>query len=78
MEQPTFPTLFGRFNSSLIGHGASIIRPQVSNQLDYEGELVAIIGTEASKVSEADALNYVAGYSIFNDASIRDYQVKSP
>ncbi|MEY8097196.1 fumarylacetoacetate hydrolase family protein [Falsihalocynthiibacter sp. S25ZX9] len=77
-EQPTFPTLFGRFNSSLIGHGAAIIRPQVSNQLDYEGELAAIIGAEASKVSEADALNYVAGYSIFNDASIRDYQVKSP
>lgn len=77
-EQPDFPTLFGRFNSSLIGHGAPIIRPAVSEQLDYEGELVAIIGSEACKVSEADALSHVSGYSIFNDASIRDYQFKAP
>jgi len=77
-EQPKYPTLFGRFNSSLIGHGAPILRPPVSVQLDYEGELVAIIGKDARNVSEADALDYVAGYSIFNDASIRDYQVKSP
>lgn len=77
-EQPDFPTLFGRFNSSLIGHGAPIIRPLVSHQLDYEGELVAIIGKAASKISEAEALDHVAGYSIFNDASIRDYQFKAP
>ncbi|RJL05903.1 fumarylacetoacetate hydrolase family protein [Paracoccus siganidrum] len=77
-EQPDFPTLFGRFNSSLIGHGAPIIRPLASAQLDYEGELVAVIGREARNVSEAEALDYVAGYSIFNDASIRDYQFKSP
>ncbi|MEY8098049.1 fumarylacetoacetate hydrolase family protein [Falsihalocynthiibacter sp. S25ZX9] len=77
-EQPKYPTLFSRFNSSLIGHGAPIVRPQCSEQLDYEGELVAIIGKRARHVSEADALNYVAGYSIFNDASIRDYQFKSP
>ena len=77
-EQPKYPTLFGRFNSSLIGHGAPIVRPQCSEQLDYEGELVAIIGKRARHVSEADALNYVAGYSIFNDASVRDYQFKSP
>ncbi len=77
-EQPDFPTLFGRFNSSLIGHGAPIVRPLVSHQLDYEGELVAIIGKAASKISEAEALDHVAGYSIFNDASIRDYQFKAP
>lgn len=77
-EQPEYPTLFGRFNSSLIGHGAAIVRPQCSVQLDYEGELVAIIGKDAKGVSEADALDYVAGYSVFNDASIRDYQFKSP
>jgi 2-keto-4-pentenoate hydratase/2-oxohepta-3-ene-1,7-dioic acid hydratase in catechol pathway len=77
-EQPDYPTLFGRFNSSLIGHGAPILRPEVSEQLDYEGELVAIIGKPARDVSEAEALGYVAGYSIFNDASIRDYQFKSP
>lgn len=77
-EQPDYPTLFGRFNSSLIGHGANIIRPQCSVQLDYEGELVAIIGKDAKGILEEDALDYVAGYSIFNDASIRDYQFKAP
>lgn len=77
-EQPSFPTLFSRFNSSLIGHGAPMVRPAVSAELDYEGELVAIIGREARNVSEAEALDYVAGYSIFNDGSIRDYQFKAP
>ena len=77
-EQPDYPTLFGRFNSSLIGYGAPIVRPSVSEQLDYEGELVAVIGRSAKHVSEADALDHVCGYSIFNDASIRDYQFKSP
>lgn len=76
--QPDFPTLFGRFNSSLIGHGAPILRPVVSHQLDYEGELVAVIGREARDVSEAEALDYVSGYSIFNDASVRDYQTRAP
>lgn len=77
-EQPAYPTLFGRFNSSLIGHGAPIMRPDFSDQLDYEGELVAVIGHEARDVGVDEALDYVAGYSIFNDASIRDYQFKSP
>jgi acylpyruvate hydrolase len=77
-KQPDFPTVFGRFNSSLIGNGAPIIKPPQSEQLDYEGELVAIIGKTARHVSEADALAHVVGYSIFNDASIRDYQFKAP
>ena len=77
-KQPDYPTIFGRFNSSLIAHGAPILRPAFSEQLDYEGELVAIIGTEARDVSEANALAHVAGYSIFNDGSIRDYQFKAP
>lgn len=77
-EQPSYPTLFGRFNSSLTGHKRPIIRPQCSVQLDYEGELVAIIGKDAKDVSEEDALDYVAGYSVFNDGSVRDYQFKSP
>ncbi|WP_246716331.1 fumarylacetoacetate hydrolase family protein [Martelella soudanensis] len=76
--QPEYPTIFGRFNSSLIAHGDPILRPPVSEQLDYEGELVAIIGKAGRNVAEADALEYVAGYSIFNDASIRDYQFKAP
>lgn len=77
-QQPDFPTVFGRFNSSLIAHGAPILRPSLSDQLDYEGELVAIVGKPARNVREADALDHVIGYSIFNDASLRDYQVKAP
>lgn len=77
-KQPDYPTIFGRFNSSLIGHEAAIIRPNVSEQLDYEGELVAVIGKKGKNIPLAEALDYVMGYSIFNDASIRDYQFKAP
>jgi 2-keto-4-pentenoate hydratase/2-oxohepta-3-ene-1,7-dioic acid hydratase in catechol pathway len=77
-KQPDYPTLFGRFNSSLIAHGAPIVRPKLSEQLDYEGELVAVIGKGGKNISKAQALDHVVGYSIFNDASIRDYQFKSP
>jgi acylpyruvate hydrolase len=76
--QPDYPTLFNRFNSTLIGDGAPIVRPRVSVQLDYEGELVAVIGKTGRNISVGDALQHVIGYSIFNDASIRDYQFKSP
>lgn len=76
-EAPKYPALFGRFASSLIGHGAPIVRPRVSDQLDYEGELVAIIGKPGRNIPKERALEHVAGYSIFNDASIRDYQFKS-
>ena len=77
-EAPSFPVLFGRFPSSLIGHNAPIIRPKVSTMLDYEGEMVAVIGTRGKNIAKADALGHVAGYSIFNDGSIRDYQFKTP
>jgi acylpyruvate hydrolase len=76
--QPDYPTIFGRFNSSLIAHRAPILRPPFSEQLDFEGELAAVIGKTARDVAEHEALAYVAGYSIFNDASIRDYQFKAP
>ena len=76
-EAPKYPALFGRFPSSLIGHKAPIVRPKVSDQLDYEGELVAIIGKPGRNIPVERALEHVAGYSIFNDASIRDYQFKS-
>ena len=77
-KAPDYPALFGRFPSSLIGHGAPIVRPNVSNDLDYEGELVAIIGRPGRSIPVERALEHVAGYSIFNDASVRDYQFKSP
>src|SRR5678815_2368934 len=59
-------------------HGAPIMRPRVSEQLDYEGELVVIIGKRGRHITADRALEHVAGYSIFNDASVRDYQFKSP
>jgi 2-keto-4-pentenoate hydratase/2-oxohepta-3-ene-1,7-dioic acid hydratase in catechol pathway len=78
IQQPDFPTLFGRFSSSLIGHGAPIVRPNVSEALDYEGELVAVIGRGGRHIPESTALNHVAGYSIFNDGTVRDYQFRTP
>jgi 2-keto-4-pentenoate hydratase/2-oxohepta-3-ene-1,7-dioic acid hydratase in catechol pathway len=75
---PGYPTIFGRFASSLIGHGAPIIRPRVSEQLDYEGEFVAVIGRGGRDIPKARALEHVAAYSLFNDASVRDYQFKAP
>ncbi|PCJ96403.1 MAG: fumarylacetoacetate hydrolase [Hyphomicrobiales bacterium] len=75
---PDYPTVFTRFSSSLIGQGAPLIRPQASTQFDFEGELVAIIGQSARYVSVENALDHVAGYSIFNDGSIRDFQFKTP
>jgi acylpyruvate hydrolase len=77
-NQPDYPTLFGRFNSSLIGDGAPIVRPYVSDQLDFEGELVAVIGKGGRNIPRAAALDHIIGYSIFNDGSIRDYQFKTP
>jgi len=78
MRVPEFPTIFARFNSCLIGHGAPIIKPEVSDQLDYEGEMVAVIGRGGKYIALGDALGHVAAYSVFNDASIRDYQLKTP
>jgi acylpyruvate hydrolase len=77
-KQPDYPTIFSRFNSSLIGHGAPLVRPAKSSQLDYEGELAAVIGTGGKNISKARALDHVIGYAIFNDASVRDYQFKTP
>ena len=78
IQQPDYPTLFGRFSSSLIGHGAPIVRPNVSGALDYEGELVAVIGRGGRHIPQSTALNHVAGYSIFNDGTVRDYQFRTP
>jgi 2-keto-4-pentenoate hydratase/2-oxohepta-3-ene-1,7-dioic acid hydratase in catechol pathway len=78
MTPPTYPTLFTRFATSLVAHGQPIIRPFLSEKLDYEGELVAVIGTGGRHISKARALDHVVGYSIFNDGSVRDYQMKTP
>lgn len=76
-EQPAYPSVFARYASSLIGHGAPVVCPRVSEQLDYEGELVAVIGRQGRYIERAAALDHIAGYSVFNDASVRDYQFKT-
>lgn len=76
LEAPQFPTFFARFASSLIAHEQPIIRPHVSEQLDFEGELAAIIGKPGRYIAKEHALEHVAGYAVFNDASIRDYQMR--
>lgn len=75
MKQPDYPTVFARFPSGLIGHGAALRKPRLSDQLDYEGELAVIIGKRAFQVDRSTALDHVAGYSIFNDGSVRDCQM---
>lgn len=77
-EPPSYPTIFGRFNSSLVGHRQPLIRPRVSQQFDYEGEMVAVIGRGGRHIAKSAALDHVIGYSIFNDASVRDYQMRTP
>ncbi|XAH24192.1 fumarylacetoacetate hydrolase family protein [Xylophilus sp. GW821-FHT01B05] len=75
---PEYPTIFSRFETSLIGDGAPLLKPHCSDQFDYEGELVAVIGKRGRNISRADALQHVIAYSIFNDGSIRDYQLRTP
>lgn len=77
-EVPTYPTVFARYASSLVADGAPIIRPNVSEMLDYEGELAVVIGKGGRHIAREDALDHVAGYAPFNEASVRDYQIKSP
>jgi 2-keto-4-pentenoate hydratase/2-oxohepta-3-ene-1,7-dioic acid hydratase in catechol pathway len=76
-DPPKYPVLFHRFPQSWVGHGAPLVRPHVSEQFDYEGEVVVVIGKAGRYIARARALDHVAGYSIFNDGSIRDYQFKS-
>lgn len=73
-ETPTYPVVFYRGASSLVGHLKPIIRPKCSEQLDFEAEMVCVIGKPARHVARAAAHDYVAGYSVFNDATVRDYQ----
>ncbi|MEW5422725.1 fumarylacetoacetate hydrolase family protein [Amorphus sp. 3PC139-8] len=68
------PTLFTRYPESQIGHGEPLVKPRESDKFDYEGELAVIIGKAGRRIAEADALSHVAGYSCYNDGSIRDWQ----
>jgi acylpyruvate hydrolase len=73
-ELPEHPTLFAKYSSALIGARDDIILPRVSEMTDWEVELAVIIGAPARHVDEADALAAIAGYSVLNDVSVRDYQ----
>ena len=78
LKKPVYPEIFARFATSLIGHAAPILRPPESSTLDYEAELAVVIGRGGRRISRDRALEYVAGYSLFNDATIRDFQLRTP
>ena len=75
--RPEYPSFFMRGPSSLTAHLSPIVRPQVSDKLDYEAELAFVVGKKVRNLTLENALDCVAGYSIFNDGSIRDYQRKT-
>jgi len=77
-KQPDYPTIFLRLNTSLIAHNQPMIRPTVSDSLDFEGEIAVVLGKGGKNISKQDALKHVAGYALFNDGSVREYQFKSP
>lgn len=74
---PDYPAVFMRVTTSLVAHGQPILRPPVSDKLDYEAELAVVIGRSATRVTAGRALDHVAGYACFNDGSVRNYQRKS-
>ena len=78
LKKPTYPEIFARFATSLIAHGEPIRRPHESSALDYEAELAVVIGRGGRRISRDSALDHVVGYSLFNDASIRDFQLRTP
>lgn len=72
-DAPTYPSVFMRTRESLVGHLVPIFDPPESEQLDYEGEIVLVIGKEGRRISEAAAHEHVAGLSIMNEGSVRDW-----
>ena len=76
-EITEFPALFLRVSDSQVAHGQDIVRPPESFRLDYEGEIAVIIGKGGRRISEADAWSHIAGYSCYNDGSVRDWQVNT-
>ena len=74
MNLPDFPSMFLRLDTSVVAHNENLISPKVSTHFDFEGELALIIGKPGRHIKKADALSHIAGYSIFMDGSIRDFQ----
>ncbi|OYU37871.1 MAG: fumarylacetoacetate hydrolase [Pseudorhodobacter sp. PARRP1] len=78
LEISPIPIIFARFAATLVADGAPIVVPAVSDNLDWEGELAIIIGkhSKGRRIGQAEAMDYVFGYSIFNDVTVRDYQFR--
>ena len=76
-EVPSYPALFVRFPSSLIEPNQKMIKPKISEKLDYEAELMVLIGKKTKDVDEKEAEKSVFAYTVFNDGSVRDYQKKT-
>ncbi|MEL6233363.1 MAG: fumarylacetoacetate hydrolase family protein [Pseudomonadota bacterium] len=73
-DKPAYPSIFTRYPGSVVGHEVPLIAPKASERFDFEGELAVVIGTPGRHIAAADAMAHVAGYSCFNDGSIRDFQ----
>ena len=78
LKKPVYPEIFARFATSLIAHREPIRQPPESSTLDYEAELAVVIGRGGRRISRDRALDHVVGYSLFNDATIRDFQLRTP
>lgn len=70
----SFPSLFLRHRDSFVGHESAIVKPACSEQFDFEGELVVVIGREGRHIDQAQAMEYVAGYTCMGENSVRDFQ----
>lgn len=77
-DMSPIPIMFNRYNSTLIGSGSDVLYPKVSEQLDWEGELAVVIGkSHRGQIAREAALDYVFGYTAFNDITVRDYQFRT-
>src|SRR6202451_915115 len=78
LMKPAYPEIFARCASSLIAHQDPIRRPRESTALDYEAELAVVIGKPGRRIPQEQALDHVVGYSLFNDATVREFQLRTP
>ena len=77
LSPPERPVIFARYANSIVGHEKPLLRPRISEQLDFEAELTVVIGRPAKHVTVETALDYVAGYTIMNEGSVRDWQTRN-
>src|SRR3954447_3764415 len=78
LEAPETPTFFAKFANALVPHGAEVPLPAYSEKVDYEAEVAFVVGRTAKDVAEDDAPSFIAGYTLLNDLSARDFQFRTP